>query len=90
MISTKLHGRWRLSNCHLRIPSHASLQAPGEPGRPLDQPGADLGAGNAAEAQVVILGYDPLVWESRFVALLPGIGWLPATVVPGVPPMPMP
>ena len=33
MISTKLQGRWRLSSCHLRISFHASLQAPGEPGR---------------------------------------------------------
>jgi hypothetical protein len=33
MISTNEQGRCRLSNCSLRIPSHASLQAPGEPGR---------------------------------------------------------
>jgi len=33
MISTKLQGRWRLSSCHLRMSSHASLHAPGEPGR---------------------------------------------------------
>ncbi len=33
MISTKLQGRWRLSSCHLRMSFHASLQAPGDPGR---------------------------------------------------------
>ncbi len=33
MISTRLQGRWRLSSCHLRMPFHASLQAPGDPGR---------------------------------------------------------
>jgi len=29
MISTKLHGRWRLSSCHLRISFQASLQGMG-------------------------------------------------------------
>ena len=33
MISTKLHGGWRKSNWSARMPSHASRQAPGEPGR---------------------------------------------------------
>ena len=33
MISTKLQGRWRMSSCHLRMPSQPSFTAPGEPGR---------------------------------------------------------
>ena len=33
MISTKLHGRCWLLSCHCKMPSQASRQAPGEPGR---------------------------------------------------------
>ena len=33
MISTKLQGLWRMSSCHLRMPSQPSFTAPGEPGR---------------------------------------------------------
>ena len=33
----------------------------------------------ASEAQIVFLGYDPLIWDKRYVALMPGVRWLPAT-----------
>jgi hypothetical protein len=31
------------------------------------------------EAQVIILGYEPRIWDRRYVALLPGTRWLPAS-----------
>jgi len=31
------------------------------------------------EAQIGLLGYDPLIFDRRFVALMPGVRWLPAT-----------
>ena len=33
----------------------------------------------ASEAQIVFLGYDPMIWDKRYVALMPGVRWLPAT-----------
>jgi len=33
----------------------------------------------AADAQLLILGYDPLINESNLVALLPGVHWLPSS-----------
>ncbi len=32
-----------------------------------------------SEAQLVFLGYDPMIWDTRYVALMPGVRWLPAT-----------
>jgi len=31
------------------------------------------------DAQIGLLGYDPLIFDSRFVALMPGVRWLPAS-----------
>src|SRR5690606_6694010 len=36
---------------------------------------------NANESQIALLGYDPAVFERRYVALMPGIHWLPASGV---------
>ncbi|NIM02357.1 MAG: hypothetical protein GTN89_16530 [Acidobacteria bacterium] len=33
----------------------------------------------ASEAQIIFLGYDPMIWDKRYVALMPGVRWLPAT-----------
>ncbi len=33
----------------------------------------------AAKAQIVVLGYEPLIFRSRHVALLPGVRWMPAS-----------
>jgi len=32
-----------------------------------------------SEAQIVFLGYKPFIWDKRYVALMPGVRWLPAT-----------
>lgn len=32
-----------------------------------------------SEAQIVFLGYDPMIWDKRYVALMPGVRWLPAS-----------
>jgi hypothetical protein len=32
-----------------------------------------------SEAQIVFLGYKPMIWDKRYVALMPGVRWLPAT-----------
>lgn len=36
---------------------------------------------DANEAQIGILGFEPAIFDSRFVALMPGIHWLPASGV---------
>ena len=39
----------------------------------------DLHAATMMEAQIAVFGVDPGVFERRYVALMPGLGWLPHT-----------
>ena len=41
--------------------------------------GIDMARGDFADAQIALLGIEPGVFSSKYVALMPGLGWLPHT-----------
>jgi ABC-type transport system involved in multi-copper enzyme maturation permease subunit len=57
-----------------------SLKAEGEPNPWFSYIDAAKNAylEKSSEAQIVFLGYDPMIWDKRYVALMPGVRWLPA------------
>jgi len=61
--------------------AHLKIQASGEPDpwfSYIDE-AKNAYLQQAKDASIVFLGYDPMIWDKRFVALMPGVRWLPAT-----------